>query len=805
MGEAGAGARTWADGTIAPVHTVDLSGNTWTVRTDSAEAPAHVRARAFAALVPGCVHTDLLRAGAIPDPLVGTNERETLWIGECDWVYERTFTVAHSHTERPRLELVCDGLDTIAELHVNGTPIGTAANMHHPHRFDLRAAIQIGENRIAITFRSPLKHIRTEQSRLGPRPVNGDWDPYIFIRKQASSFGWDWAPKLPTSGIWRPLQIEAWSIARIASVRPQVMRLDAERWRVSTHIQLEWADAQTQASNLLLGACLRGPDNNGPNRCDEWDSVVPTPGQTEFTLVHEVDRPRLWWPRGYGQQPLYALDVALHTDEPREPWGVADGWNGAIGFREVRLRTDPDAHGTSFELIVNGRPIFCHGANWIPEGPYAATASDETVRQRVQQAASMGLNMLRVWGGGIYESDEFYKACDEVGILLWQDFMFACAMYPEEPPYPALIEAEARQQVSRLSPHPSVALWCGGNECTWAYEAWGNAPGERPWKERLDGRTWGRGYYLDLLPRMVKELDPTRPYWPNSPWPGREGLGGNSPAHGDRHTWDLSLDGYTTIVPRFVSEFGHQSPPARATLLQALTPEDLTLRSAALEHHQRATGGTERHINAAIRATFGEPRDFDQWHLWAQLLQARAVYTGFAWVRVNRRRCMGALVWQLNDCWPGMSWSLIDSAGIEKPAAAAARHALLPRQLFLLNVSGSPHLYSVNDTDEPWDAPVTVQRLSFAGEVLAHTSLALSLPARAALHLGRMHDIVGSPHRPSAEFCTAAAAPLKASAFYVPDKEREQPAPLSEIDALAINHWRNTAAIKDANLATLHP
>jgi len=710
------------------------------------------------------------------------NELETLWIAECDWVYRREFVLRDNDLAHHRLDLVCQGLDTIAEVRVNGTLIGTAANMHHPHRFDLRQAARLGVNKLSISFRSPLKHIRAERDRLGPRPVNGDWDPYIFIRKQASSFGWDWAPKLATSGIWQPIRIEAWSNARIRSVRPQIARLDNQCWRVDAHVELEWSGTPVQPEKLRLGACLRGPDY-----CDEWDAADPSPDQSNYTLSIKLEKPHVWWPRGYGEQPLYSLDVAFYA--PDEPWGVGDGWEGRLGFRTVQLRTEPDAHGTRFELQVNERPVFCQGANWIPEGPYASAVSPTTIRERVEQAAGMGMNILRVWGGGIYESDTFYRACDELGILVWQDFMFACAMYPEEQPYPALIEAEARYQVTRLSQHPSVVLWCGGNECTWAHESWGNAPGERPWKERLEGRRWGETYYHTILPRVVSERDPTRPYWPNSPWPGREGLGGNHTDHGDRHTWDLRLDGYTAMVPRFISEFGHQSPASRSTLLAALQPEDLRLGSPALEHHQRATGGTDRHINDAIREHLGrDAADFEEWHSFAQFLQAHAVHTGFAWARVNRGRCMGALVWQLNDCWPGMSWSLIDSGGIEKPAAAAARQALLPRQLFILNVAGALHLYAVNDTDEPWGAPAVLARLSFSGSSLARAELTLKVPARGTQHFGLVDDLVGPPQRPTGEVCVAEGGGCRASSFYLPQRELDVPAPPSELDRAIRGH-----------------
>jgi beta-mannosidase len=356
-----------------------------------------------------------------------------------------------------------------------------------------------------------------------------------------------------------------------------------------------------------------------------------------------------------------------------------------IAFRDVRLNTDPDEHGSKFQLEVNGTPIFCKGANWIPEGLFPDDRTDEVIRERVRQAAAANMNMLRVWGGGMYESDAFYDECDKQGIMVWQDFMFACACYPEEAPYPQLVEQEARYQIARLSSHPSVVLWCGGNECVWGYESWGYAASDvaGPWKKRVGDRAWGGGYYFDLLPRLLRELDPTRPYWANSPFAGRIGENPNQQIRGDRHTWDATfLPGasgtdYRTIVPRFCAEFGHQAPANIETLAGVLRPEELSLGSAALEHHQKGTGGTAQHINKAMASHGAIPTEFATWHRFAQELQAEAMTNGIEHHASHRAsgRCMGVLIWQFNDAWPGMSWSLVDSDGRPKPAYEAVREA----------------------------------------------------------------------------------------------------------------------------------
>lgn len=676
--------------------------------SDSGDAglPDAVRNKVFPARIPGCVHTDLIRAGAIGDPRIGFNERDQQWIGRTDWVYECSFDLTPDLLNHERLDLACDGLDTIAELFLNGQPIGSAANQFHPHRFNLRAAAKPGTNTLRILFRSPIKHIFAEQARLGARPVNGDWDPYIFIRKAACNFGWDWAPKVATCGIWKPIRVEAWSKARIVSIRPLThRRAKSPLWHVDVHIEIERSGVSSAEGVVAFAGLM---DEEGKDQCDKQ---VITADRSSGTLNLEVDHPCLWTPRAAGtarDQVFYNLDVSI-GDKP-----FFDHHLIHLYFRDIHLNTDPDeppAHGNKFQLEVNGTPVFCKGANWIPEGLFPDDRSPEKIRERIQQAAAANMNMLRVWGGGFYESDEFYDECDRLGIMVWQDFMFSCACYPEEEPLRSLIEAEARHQIARLSAHPSVVLWCGGNECIWAYESWGDPPltnsqptnkqpenkqpdrqGGLPscapnapqhptppptlitWKQRVAGKTWGAHYYYELLPQLMRELDPTRPYWPNSPYSGRPNENPNQESSGDRHTWDATGLAYRTITPRFCAEFGHQSPANIETLLRVMVPEDLTLNSAALEHRQRGTGGTDRHINAHL-PTGAAVNSFKEWHTLAQHTQAESLRIAIEHLASQRPRCMGALIWQFNDAWPSLSWSLIDSDGKPKPAYEAVKEA----------------------------------------------------------------------------------------------------------------------------------
>jgi beta-mannosidase len=658
----------------------DLSGAAWRVRAIGDRAvPSIVRDAEFPARVPGCVHMDLIRAGVIPDPRLGFSEREQMWVGETDWEYRGTFRVAPELMAHERIDLVCDGLDTIAEVSVNGRAVGTAANMFHPHRFDVKGAPREPgtENEIVIVFRSPLAHVRAEQERLGRRPFNGDglgWTPFNFIRKTASNFGWDWGPRVATCGVSGAMRVEGWNAARLSTVRPLVRRdrTDDRVWSVEVCCDLEWAPGAAQCATLT--ASLRGFDEP-PAHLSRRSLVegrrlsqAVHPGSSSAVLVLTIDQPRLWWPRNAGAQPLYTLEVSLGNQR----------WTREVAFREVCLNTDHDEHGEKFQLKVNGKPVFCKGANWIPEGLFPEDRTPQKIRERVRQAADANMNMLRVWGGGAYECDAFYEECDRLGITVWQDFMSACACYPEEAPYPALVEAEARHQIARLSAHPSVVLWCGGNECVWGYESWGHAPTdtEGPWKQRVGNKTWGAGYWFDLLPRLVRELDPTRPYWANSPFSGKRGENPNQEARGDRHTWDASPGSaeFRKIVPRFCAEFGQQGPPSLELLRKVIAPEGLVVGSKELEHRQRGTGGMAAHIDKHLEG-MPSAKSFEEWHRMLQEAQAAALKAGIEWLAANRPRCMGALIWQLNDAWPGFSWSLIDSEGKPKPAYFAVREA----------------------------------------------------------------------------------------------------------------------------------
>ena len=720
------------------------------------------------ATVPGCVHTDLLAAGRIEDPYLDENETKLSWIGRTEWEYTTSFTAGPGldGSAGPRVDLVCAGLDTVAEIELNGEQVGQTANMHRGYRFGVQDLLRAGTNHLKIKFNSPYAYAEEQQRRLGDRP-GAYGEPFNFIRKQACNFGWDWGPTLVTSGIWQPIGLHSWQVARLAEVRPQVTVADGVG-RVEVRVRLERAAEEP----VLITASVAGR------------RAQATVDGIEALLILTIDDPALWWPRGYGSPSLYALDVALSAGGE-----TLDSWSRAIGFRTVRV----DTAGDAFTLVVNDVPVFVRGVNWIPDDVFADRVTRSRLASRFRQAADANVNYLRVWGGGRYESEDFYDLADELGFLVGQDFLFACAAYPEEEPFASEIEAEARENVVRLSSHPSLAIWTGNNENLWGHEDWA-------WKQPLAGRTWGAGYYFDRLPRIIAELDPTRPYWPGSPYSGTPRRHPNDPAAGTTHIWDVwNTDDYTKYAayrPRFVAEFGFQAPPAYATLRRALSDDPLAPDSPGMAHHQKASGGDEK-LARGLANHLPAPRDFDDWHYLTQLNQARAVAYGISHFRSLRPLCMGTIMWQLNDCWPVTSWAAVDGDGRKKPLWYAMRDVYADRLLTLqprtgaalspggpgdvtagevFAPEGDPALVAVNDSRTAWTFAATLTRRNLAGDVLAATFLHATVAPGDAVTLPLPEDLV-TPDDPANELIVADTGDARAWWFFALDKDIPWPAP----------------------------
>ncbi len=610
----------------------------WTVRVINGD-PSGRLPGAYPAEVPGCVHTDLMAVGAIPHPYLDGNEAALRWMHEIDWRFATRLDADAVDLRPPssgeRIDLVFDGIDTVGTIRIgagaNRFELGRTYNMHHSYRFDISKHLEDQPMDLEVDLHSATAYAEAELQRLGdlPRPYPA---PYNFIRKMACSFGWDWGPDLRTAGLWKPVRLERWSVARLARVMPFVTLDTAGTGRVELRVDLErLADGPLTLTAEILGHRVESAVNAGA---------------ASVTLVVDVPDAPVWWPIGYGEQPLADLTLTLSTDDQE-----LDRWQRRIGFRSVELDTARDEIGTAFTFSINGQPVFVKGVNWIPDDHFLTRITAERVERRLDQAIAANVNMIRIWGGGIFESDDFYRACDERGLLVWQDFLLACAAYSEESPFWGEIEAEARENVLRLMPHPSLVLFNGGNENLWGQADWN-------WQDRLSGRTWGARYAYELFPSIVTELDPTRPYSDNSPYSPRshgERIHPNDPDHGTHHQWDVwnhvDYTAYRSEIPRFCSEFGFQAPPAWRTLIDWVHAVDGgTLDNASDPKndgnfllHQKADDGNGK-LDRGLEPHLGVPNDFADWHWATQLNQARAVTYAIDhyrrwWPRTPARSC----------------------------------------------------------------------------------------------------------------------------------------------------------------------
>jgi beta-mannosidase len=691
----------------APTLALDLGGPDWTLRRSDQK-------KTLPARVPGCVHADLLRAKALPPLFWRDNEIVHKELIRHDWVWEKTFVCTPDLLARPRIWLRAEGLDTLAEIRVNGTVVLTADNMFRTWEADLKPVLKPGKNSISVTIRSPLP-VMAERNRQRNLPQWNCYDPAFagrgHVRKQACSFGWDWGPAAPSSGIWQPLTIHAADHGRLVQVRvtqhhtPGCVRLmvtpEVEGWggTLGVHAVLNRAGAQVAAATGAAGASLE--------------------------LV--VDQPELWWPNGLGVQPLYELRVELLG-----PAGTVDVWQRRIGLRTLELVREADQFGESFAFRCNGLRFFAKGANWIPCDVWPSEVNPTTVRRLLADAAACHMNMIREWGGGIYESDTFYDTCDELGLLVWQDCMFACGTYPGgDPAFLANVAAEIRDQARRLRDHACMALWCGNNELEQGIVGDGWTSWRMDWPEY-------KAIFDELLPRVLAAESPAIPYWPCSPHtPKGDRTQFNDPASGDAHCWDVwfgsqPFEKQREWSHRFQSEFGFQSLPEPRTVAEFTLPEDRNLTSRIMDFHQRSVGTGNKQIMRYLLDWFRLPTQFDEL-LWAtQVLQGLCIQFAAEHTRRNQQRMEGCLYWQLNDRWPAATWSSIDWRGRWKALQYMARRFFAP-----VLVSGLENLekstvavHLSNQRATPFRGEVRWRITDARGKQLATGRTAVTVPAQ---------------------------------------------------------------------------
>lgn len=694
----------------------------WTVTAVSGPTPSGFPSEPVAAIVPGVIHTDLLRARLIDDPFDGDNEAAQQWIGDTVWRYRTSFEWAPDGNTRH--DLVAYGLDTVATIELNGQRVGTTQNQHRSYRFDVRALLVEGENTLAVTFAAPVPEALARAEQYGALPRVNHHE-YNQLRKMACSYGWDWGIDVAGCGIWQPIGIDSWSGLRIQEVRPLV-DVHSGDGVLSTHVEIE-RDGVEAAARASVAVTVDGTVTI---------ATIPADASTA-TVVARIPSIDLWWPIGHGEQPLY--DVAVQA-------GPAE-WAGRVGFRTVRVDTTPDRDGIPFTVYVNGERVLVRGVNWIPDHAFLTEVDRERYDRRLGDAVDANVNLIRVWGGGIYESDDFYELADERGILVWQDFLLACAAYAEEEHMAVEIEAEAREQIARLSPHPSLVIWNGNNENIWGSVDWG-------WLPELAGRSWGDGYYRELFPSLLAELDPTRFYSPASPYSFADYRHPNDPRNGTMHIWDVwnqrDYTAYRDYKPRFVSEFGFQGPPAWSTLVDVVHDEPLDAYGHEMLVHQKANLGNTK-LERGYTGHLPAPATIEDWHWTTQLNQAQAVRFGVEHFRSLTPLNSGTILWQLNDNWPVVSWAAVDFDGHRKPLWHALKAAYAPRLATLQPRSSqkaideafegvTPEvdalaLVLINDTADACSGMFLVSRQSLDGTVLASASLPAAVAARSELAL----------------------------------------------------------------------
>lgn len=690
----------------------------------------------IAATVPGDTHRALVRAGRLADPFRDRNEAGAAWVAEREWWWRTRFEAPPAQPGE-RVELVFEGLDTFARIYLNGELLGGTDNMFREWRFEIGARLRAGGgNTLAIAFapatasvidQPPLVWAMSAEKITASRRNQ--------IRKAQYGWGWDWGPNLPGVGVWQPVRIERQQLARIADLRFRTVALADDRAELLIELGIERLDAGTPA----LQAQIRLRDPEGGLVVEQ---TVAAEGPMRLAL--SVAQPRLWWTADLGAQPLYTVEATLLAEGGQ----ALDAQSRRVGIRTLQLDTsdDPDEPGCQFfRFVLNGVPIFARGACWIPAHSFVGELGEAHYRPLLEQAVQGQMNMLRVWGGGIYEPDCFYELCDALGLLVWQDFMFACAPYADDDPaFVDNVMAELGHQVRRLRHHPSLALWCGNNENQVIQTLINTMTG-------TEAALAGARYYDELMPALLTELDPVTPYWPGSPWGGANP---NSMRAGDVHDWtvwhgfppvpdadfvgtlDRSPEGvaytrYAEDLGRFISEFGIHAAPAMDTLKRWLAPEDLHLDSPGFL--DRIKDHPKDKVNAMLIPVTGLPATLEQYIAYTQLVQAEGLKFGIEHFRRRKPHCSGTLIWQYNDCWPCVSWSLVDYDGVGKAGYYAVARAYAPVMAsFKLIGEDQAELWITNDSLLPIDDHANVQLQRLAGGADWAESLAYAVPANSS-------------------------------------------------------------------------
>ncbi|HVY18634.1 MAG TPA: glycoside hydrolase family 2 protein [Bauldia sp.] len=720
--------------------------------------------------IPGDIHSALLALGKIPDPLIGTNELDVRWVAETEWEIRRNFDVnaADLAGKWPVLDL--EFVDTIADVTVNGTLVAKLESSFVRHRLDLGKVLKAGKNDIAIRFHSSVLEAKARAAKQ-PFPIpysvsNNIATDLNMLRKAQCHGGWDWGPCVMVLGVYAEPVLRFFDDARIEHVIVRQKHHDGGKVTLTADVELlARRDATIPVTFTVAGRTAK----------IDVKTTVEHGGKTSLSI--DIENPDLWWPAGCGAQPLYDAVVTVPGDSVKR----------RVGIRKLELINVPDEIGMSMTFRVNGIDIFCKGANWIPADALPSRITRERIELLLREAAIANMNMIRVWGGGFYEFDAFYDICDELGLLVWQDMMFACSQYPSTPEFCAVVDAEVRYQVKRLGSHPSIALWCGDNEVV----------GSLTWYE-LSKKN--RDRYLvnyDRLNRVIEmailESDPDRAFWPSSPCSGKLDFGDawHKDNAGDMHFWSVwhenrDFEHYYDVKPRFCSEFGFQSFPTMHVIRRFAEPKDWNATSPVMEFHQRSGAGNGKIVETMTRY-FRIPTSFERFLFLSQLQQALAIETAVRYWRSLKPNTMGTIYWQLNDVWPSVSWSSLDHAMGWKTLHYHARRFFAPVALAARIDNGALILSGLNDGLTAAEVDARVRRIDLDGKVLDETPVNTAIPPDRAIEVARVGIPAGRDFFYLVEGKTKGAADFDPAMRFVtfPDKYKRYDLPDAKITLAA--------------------
>jgi beta-mannosidase len=659
----------------------------------------------FPVSVPGEVHLALMAAGRIPDPFVGDNELQVAWIAETDWEFEGRIHVTADLLVQDRVLLCFDGLDTLAQVTLNGAPLGETNNAFRAYSWEVKSLLHPGDNLVRVVFKSPVNYVASLQAAEPLYSPGQSIQGGPYLRKAPCQWGWDWGPNLPPIGIWKDARLEGYTAAKLESVHLR----QRHQFSGAVEVSVEAEIAQWDEMPLQLCLTLRDPAGK------RFATTCTISGSTAKVAIEIVD-PSLWWPNGYGEQSLYLANVTLRTADET----LLDAREYQLGLRTIELQQTSDDFGESFTFVVNGVPIFAKGANWIPADTFPTRITRDGLEQLLGDAASAHHNMIRVWGGGFYESEDFYDYCDRFGLLVWQDFIFSCSVYPlDDLAFVKNVRQEVLDNVSRIRHRASLALWCGNNEMDWGWESWGWSDGALlPYREPY------REFFYETLPAWLDNLDPDTAYWYSSPTSGTPFENCNSNQEGNAHYWEVWHGGkpftdYRKQNPRFMSEFGFQSLPPLKTISTYAGEKHWNLTDYLIEHHQRSTYASALFMGQ-MAMHFLMPADFQSLVYLTMVLQAEGIRYGVEHWRRNRHRVSGTLYWQLNDCWPVASWSSLDYFGRWKALHYASRRFYAPLLLSIEDdeATAKMKVHLTSDLQSPWSGAMYWRLMRLDGEVL---------------------------------------------------------------------------------------